>query len=171
VPRRDGSSKRPYLGIVDEGDRIVVSYCRAIADDAVLRYRVKELVLRLRGELRHCGKVTPRQLDDALLIVCEDAGRKALPSRLERAERMIDELAGRPLTPRMVVEILGITQKERLRWSNDGRLTKAGAVIIKAAAKVAVTTYSARLVAALAATPTQIEQWRTEDAAKPHSGT
>ncbi|MEH3101646.1 hypothetical protein [Sphingomonas adhaesiva] len=81
--------------------------------------------------------------------------------------RCVDALVGparRPLTPRLLLAALPITNKERFRWTKDGRLPRSGSVTIRAAHPVSVGTYAVDAVARLVADPSIIAAWRRADA-------
>src|SRR5262249_15381651 len=93
---------------------------------------------------------------------------------LDRVEQIVDDLkrkldviAKERLTPRMVEEILGITSKERSRWTKDGRLPKSGTSSFKRGRqKIQLSTHPPDKIAALAIHPEVIEAWRTNDGKK-----
>lgn len=88
--------------------------------------------------------------------------------------RCADALVGparRPLTPRLLMAALPITNKERLRWTKDGRLPRSGSVTIRAAHPVSVGTYGVDTVAKLVADPSIIEAWRRADASAERQAT
>lgn len=88
--------------------------------------------------------------------------------------RCTDALVGparRPLTPRLLMAALPITNKERLRWTKDGRLPRSGSVMIRAAHPVSVGTYAVDAVARLVADPSIIAAWRRADASAERQAT
>ncbi|WP_150127009.1 hypothetical protein [Sphingomonas panacis] len=88
--------------------------------------------------------------------------------------RCTDALVGparRPLTPRLLMAALSITNKERLRWTKDGRLPRSGSVTIRAAHPVSVSTYGVDTVAELVADPSIIAAWRRADASAERQAT
>ena len=72
-------------------------------------------------------------------------------------------IAKRPYSAKEVCMILGITNRERLRWTKDGRLKRGGNEIIKRGQKIAVITYNTNTVEALAKDQKLIEKWRIND--------
>lgn len=72
-------------------------------------------------------------------------------------------MARRPLTPRLLMDVLAISSSERLRWTKDGRLTQSGNVMIKRGQLVSVPTYDVAFVEALLAAPGRISAWRNSD--------
>ena len=80
------------------------------------------------------------------------------------AERVLANLAMRPLTPRMIIEVLHISSQERPRWTKDGRLKTIGQVLAQRSHSVPVALYDAAIVAELSADPGRIAAWRHQDA-------
>lgn len=76
-------------------------------------------------------------------------------------------VAIRPLTPRLLLEVLPITNKERLRWTKDNRLPRSGAVMIRRGQLISVPTYSVAAIEKIIATPGLIENWRATDGNSP----
>lgn len=72
-------------------------------------------------------------------------------------------IARRPLTPRLLMDVLPISSSERLRWTKDGRLSQSGNVLIKRGQLVSVPTYDVAFVEALLAAPDRISAWRNFD--------
>ena len=90
---------------------------------------------------------------------------------IPRLAEALAEIASRPLTPRFVVAALNITTRERLRWTEDGRLPGSGAVPThRAAHVVAVPTYAVSMVEGLLARPEVIAAWRDQDALDRRAG-
>lgn len=75
----------------------------------------------------------------------------------------IEKIALRPYTAKEVRERLFITNKERLRWTKDGRLPPAQYNIIRRGQKISVPTYSVTGIDELARVPAVIEGWRLEN--------
>jgi len=77
---------------------------------------------------------------------------------------VLDGFARGRVTPRMVEQVLGITTRERLRWSKDGRLPKSGAGSFKRGPRlIYFPLHPAHKIAALAADPSIIAGWRKTD--------
>lgn len=72
-------------------------------------------------------------------------------------------IAERPLTGRLVVQALGITNQERLRWTKDGRLRQCGSASIKRGQELRIQTYHPDQVSGI--THEIVQAWRSEDAA------
>lgn len=151
-----------HLEITFDGDLMRVMYRQCLRDRPVLRLREAELVRRLRRSLKRLGVIVLEAGQQAVTI--RVAGESAaLQESIARVDHFIDELAVRPLSPRMVVEILGITSKERARWSKNGRLVRCGTATLRAGRIIPFGTYSASQITELAANPAIIESWRHAD--------
>jgi ABC-type xylose transport system substrate-binding protein len=68
-------------------------------------------------------------------------------------------IARRPLTAKELLVVLPITNKERLRWTKDGRLMQQGTTSMKRGQAISVTTYAIGPVEALLADPEEVERW------------
>lgn len=76
-------------------------------------------------------------------------------------DRFIAGIADERLTPKVVEEALGITSRERARWTKDGKLPRSGTGRFrKGAQTLQFSYYRAADIRKLAATPAVIEQWR-----------
>jgi hypothetical protein len=73
-------------------------------------------------------------------------------------------IAWRPLTPRLVAEVLKISGQERVRWTKDGRLPTSGRELVQQRQLIAVPIYAVELIASLAAQPETLTAWRLRDA-------
>jgi hypothetical protein len=84
---------------------------------------------------------------------------------LDDLAEALTRIAWRPLTPRLVVMALGISGRERARWTKDGRLPPSGQVFAHRGHLLSVPTYSVGLVEELLAHPEILTVWREQDAA------
>jgi len=75
------------------------------------------------------------------------------------------EIAWRPLTPRLVGAVLGISCQERARWTKDGRLPHSGHVVDRRGNPVSIPTYSVEVIEKLAGHPEIVTAWGEQDAA------
>ena len=73
------------------------------------------------------------------------------------------EVAGQPLTPRFLVAALGITSRERVRWTKDGRLKSSGSITIDRGQRIFVPVYAIEDVEILVSNPGILDRWRTDD--------
>lgn len=82
---------------------------------------------------------------------------------MELAAAHLAEVASRPLTPRFLIAALGITSRERVRWTKDGRLKSSGSTTIDRGQPIFVPIYSIEDVEILLGEPGVLDRWRTED--------
>lgn len=69
----------------------------------------------------------------------------------------------RPLSPRQVEALLGITPAERRCWCETGRLVRSGQAQIRSGRnKIAIWTYSVEAIEALIRDPAQTQRWRDQ---------
>jgi hypothetical protein len=131
---------------------------------AVIGLRLRRpTVLRTIGSC--CDEIGPWRWIDRRANVEVLGGFTA--ERLERyLQRMIADLARiayEPLTPKLLLQALPITNRERLRWMKDNRLPKNGTIVVRRGQAVAVPTYAAETVEHLMENPDIIEEWRKMD--------
>ncbi|UFX46491.1 hypothetical protein HAP47_0007350 [Bradyrhizobium sp. 41S5] len=67
---------------------------------------------------------------------------------------------------KMLEEVLGVTPRERQRWTKDGRLPAKGNAFIQRGQTIRLWTYSPDVVARLLKHPEIIDGWRKADLAK-----
>lgn len=142
---------------------------RALDDDSALRIDLErqfEEHLGLRLRRSEVDRWIARRLPTAQWA---DADRLET-SRHDAAIRrklaaFLTRVAGRPLTGRLVVEALAITNQERIRWTKDGRLPTSGTARIRRGQVISIPTYEVAEIAGLAADPRRIEEWRAADGA------
>jgi hypothetical protein len=77
-----------------------------------------------------------------------------------------DSFASEPMTPQMVEEILGISARDRLKWTKDGRLPTCGtASFTKGRVTITYALHPANRIAAMKSDPAIVAAWRNDDAA------
>lgn len=86
-----------------------------------------------------------------------------LDDRLDALAEGLAKIAERPLTGRLVVETLGITNQERWRWTKDGRLRQSGSASIRRAHALAIPTYAPDRLAEIS--QEDVRAWRARDTA------
>lgn len=72
-------------------------------------------------------------------------------------------IARRPLTAKELLIAVPISNKERLKWTKDGRLVQQGTASFRRGQAISMTTYAIDPVEALLANPHEIERWRARD--------
>jgi DNA-binding GntR family transcriptional regulator len=79
-------------------------------------------------------------------------------------EKSLTALAAERLTPKAVEEALGISSKERIRWTKEGRLPRSGTGTFKKGAHVFQhSLHPADKIADLAENPAVIASWRARE--------
>lgn len=87
-----------------------------------------------------------------------------LPGLLSEIDAALDAFRKQRLHPRVVEEILGITSRERRRWTKDGRLPQSGTGSFgRGRQSIHFALHPAAKIAALARQPETIEAWRRKD--------
>lgn len=137
-----------------------VSFERCADLNAVVSLRAGEIARALQRSLGRHGKAHVSASGTAIRLEY----RPRLEAVLPRIHRQIDVIANRPCTPRCVEQLLGIRSIERLRWTQDGRLSVAGSTVVRRGGGITCSLYWAAEIAALAAQPDVIENWRYQDA-------
>ncbi|MEO0400686.1 MAG: hypothetical protein AAF224_14850 [Pseudomonadota bacterium] len=129
-------------------------------------YKAMPALSILKAEATRCIKRTCRRIgavdfipSDEIIVVKEGEIESVKSLILEA----LTSIGRRPYTSREVRDILRITNKERLRWTKDGRLTRGGNEIINRGQKIAVVTYDTWAIEDLAAKPERLAEWRSRD--------
>jgi hypothetical protein len=129
-----------------------------------LKLRRREAQQQIRGILRAAGRCRWDGPFEVARMV-DGIGRLEIPPTRAKLAEALARIATRPLTPRLVLEVLAISSAERVRWTKDGRLPRSGATIIKRGSLIAVPTYAVAMIEDLIAKPATITSWRQDDAA------
>lgn len=148
------------LDIVSRERGGVVSFDRCLEDNAVLRFRARELTRALLHLLGRKGRATLAPDRTAIAVDYALDGDQVLPA----VRRSIDAIAARPCTPACIQQILGIRSMELARWTEAGRLRPIGSACAKRGSDETCLIYCAADIAALAARPETIASWRYDDA-------
>ncbi|MFT8851018.1 hypothetical protein [Acetobacter orientalis] len=72
---------------------------------------------------------------------------------IEKLITTAEEICTRPFTPATVQDALGISSRERIRWTRDGKLRPIGTKMIRDRGCFSLTLYSAEDVARLLMSP------------------
>jgi hypothetical protein len=159
-------SRVPIIEVRQSHDRLDLSLEHAIAQHLGLRLRMDEAWRNMRKQIRKIVPSARIEIDGAVCTVYCDAGRaSALITAVEDIDRMLLNIADRRLTPRLVRLALGITAQERLRWTKDGRLPRAGMTTFRTSQKIKIDTYAVEEIEKLAADQSVMKSWRAADAA------
>lgn len=79
----------------------------------------------------------------------------------------VEEIRTRPFTPATVQDALGISSRERIRWTRDGKLRSVGTKMIKDRGRFSLTLYSVEDVARLLMSPEILASWRARPVSCP----
>lgn len=154
-----------FLDITRHEEPIVVSLRRSFAEHFGLRLRSSEVSRSVRSRLARVGsQVQSVENGDVLTLSCGVGQIAALTATIKDIDRILDAIAKRPLTPHLVQQALGITARERLRWTKDGRLPQSGANTFRKGRKITVSTHAIDQIQKLAGDRSIIAEWRNADA-------
>lgn len=119
----------------------------------------------LRTIKRCCGELGPwRWIDRYANIACmEIPSGEGIKRLFGQLTAELARVAYEPFTPKLLLQALPITNKERLRWMKDNRLPRYGSIIVRRGQAIAVPTYAVELVEHLTSNPKIVETWRNED--------
>lgn len=160
----DTASFGQTLEVRYEEHGLTLSIERCMVSNAVLRSRSDEIRELLRRVLSRLGSVTISVTDVRVVALPGSAARQIDAARVIRdLIHHAEAIAARPVTPRVVMELLGISSAERLRWTKDGRLKKSGSHRSRHAQGARFPTYAAAQIAHLAQRPEIIAEWRRSD--------
>jgi hypothetical protein len=166
----------------DAVDGGLPSYVEIVPDDADITVRValpkaltlgsktREFNLRRRIKTRSkLWKPLSRSDDDTSVLLRfsrEDIGRmRAVVTDLCD---LLADFTKDLVTPKVVEEALGITARERIRWTKDGRLPKSGTGTFKKGRhNFMYYLHPSAKIALLVETPSILKSWRDADAAGP----
>jgi hypothetical protein len=156
--------KSRFLDIGEHEGALTFSLARCFAESLGLRLRRQEACGAARSSLKSVGSVSWLTEGQVLILDGGEAAGNSIAAVLRRIDRRLERIAVRPLGARMVEEALGITARERSRWTKDGRLTRAGTELIRRHQLIALSTYAVDEIARLTAEPETIRAWRDADA-------
>lgn len=162
---RSAGSRRRYrfIEVIEDTDAVTVSFTRCLVEEPGLRWRIPEIERVVVGELESL-LAHPSRLADGLAHVTLSIPLDVwLHERLRKLDRRLGIIAARPLTPRLVQLALGISGKERVRWTKDGRLKSLGSSYLRGTHLVRFDTYASQYIARLARNPGIIAGWRIDD--------
>lgn len=105
-----------------------------------------------------------RRFEHVLDIACLTPNKTC---DIEKLITTVEEICMRPFTPATVQDALGISSRERIRWTRDGKLKPIGTKMIKDRGHFSLTLYSAEDVARLLMSPEILTSWRATPVACP----
>ena len=148
----------------EQGEALTVSFVRCFTESLGLNLRRREVCRAAKSALESVGSVS--WLDEGRVLILDD---RELPmgeiaTVLNKIDQRFERIAARPLSARAVEHTLGITARERSRWTKDGRLARAGTNLIRRGQLIALSTYAVSEIARLTNEPETIRVWRNADA-------
>ncbi|WP_340672720.1 hypothetical protein [Bradyrhizobium ottawaense] len=127
------------------------------------RRRAIEARQRVAGLLRRRRFKTSTQ-GEAICTTIAPHAIDELSDLLAAVDAALDAFRQERLHPRVVEEILGITSRERRRWTKDGRLPQSGSGSFRRGRQsIHFALHPATKIAALARQPETIDVCRNED--------
>lgn len=155
--------KSRFLDVDREGTTITFSFERCFAESLGLGLRREEARRAARMVLKFLG---PARMPPGACVLILDGGDPAgdaIATILNEIDRRLERIAVRPLSARLVEHTLGITARERSRWTKDGRLARSGTDLIRRGQRIALSTYAVSEIARLTNEPKIIRAWRKGD--------
>lgn len=158
-----GLPQSRFLDVERHGDALHLSLRRGFDQSLGLRLRRRETQRRSKLCLARLGSVVWMPHESTFVLA------RCSPSTVEFAivlndlDDRLTTIAKRPLTAGEVEEVLGISARERSRWTKDGRLPHSGTQIIQRGQRIALSTYAPHEIARLMKEPETIRAWREAD--------
>lgn len=112
---------------------------------------------------QECRK-RPRRFEHVLGMACPTPNDTR---DIEKLITTVEEICTRPFTPATVQDALGISSRERIKWTRDGKLRPIGMKMIKDRGHFSLTSYSAEEVARLLMSPETLTSWRARPVSCP----
>ena len=152
-----------FLDIGRQGEALTFSFARCFEDVVGLSLRRPEAYRAARVALKSVGSVS--WLTEGLTFSLDSKMTAAsdIAAMLNEIDQRLEGIAERPLSAHMVERALGITARERSRWTKDGRLARAGTNLIRRGHLIALSTYAVAEIARLMNEPGTIRAWREAD--------
>jgi hypothetical protein len=159
------SSRRERIGqqlrLLDREGKVAISFACCIENNLGLNLRKKQVrrsVISIAREAADFSWESDTSIGLALSI-----GHPTMRSLLDRLTERLSAIAERPLTPKELLAALPITNRERLRWTKDHRLTRSGGIQIRQGQIITIPTYSVSAVEGILADRTILDRWREAD--------
>ncbi len=150
-----------FLHVTVGQDEIHLSPQKGLNRFLGLRLREAEVKKRIATYLRRLDIGAYAKAPDVWIFRRDDIHTvRGIVAEIDAALKII---ANRPLTPRLVQNVLGITARERLRWTKDGRLPVKGSISFRRGQTINIRTYAPDGIAKLLSDPALIASWRAND--------
>lgn len=138
--------QRPDRPILSKGEQISCFVDFLSETHKIVGYRREESRKRLRRFSHVLGARCPMA----------DMARD-----VERLTITMQDICTRPLTPARLQDALGISSRERIEWTREGKLRPIATKVIKDRGHFSLALYSAEDVARLLMSPEILASWRT----------
>jgi hypothetical protein len=160
--RNRGNLRSRYLSVVATRDAIILTFEPDFALTLGLATRAREARRRVKACLRAFGIHANGAGGVTACMAGIDTGHARRV--VAEVDKVLDGFARGGLTPRMVEQVLGITARERLRWTKDGRLPQSGSGSFRRGPNVIhFPLHPAHKIASLAVDPSIVAAWREAD--------
>lgn len=159
-----GGLRSRHLRVVTTHDAVHLTFEPGFPVTLGLTARAREARRRVKACLRTFG--IPARANGTGEVTAHVCGTDLANARriIGEVNAALDTFARDRLTPRMVEQVLGITARERIRWSKDGRLPKSGSGSFRRGPNVIhFPLHPAHKIARLAADPSIVAGWRKAD--------
>ncbi|WP_139305626.1 hypothetical protein [Magnetospirillum fulvum] len=132
-----------------------------------LKIRRREVVRVLRRRLGKIGEVLSIEMDPEIIVeICPYVDAACCHKLIERLDDRIGEIMSRPLHPKLLQSLLGISSQERLRWTKDGRLPRSRNINFRRGRVVSIASYPIDVALEISNNPSVVEGWRRCDCEK-----
>jgi hypothetical protein len=155
-----------FVAVFRRDDCLLFSYERSRIDHLGLRLREKEVRLMIKSKLKRLGPVLMGTDPRSLAMTPLEGSEDGIKDVLSKIDQNLEAMANRPLTHRLVEQVLDITEHERRRWTKDGRLPQSGYATFRKGREIFIALYSVKKISQLLATPEVIAAWREADSKK-----
>lgn len=118
--RRKNKSFYRHLEFEWNNTGMVISFDRCVAENAVLRFREREVRRAVRAVAKRLGHVSQGSSERRFYVLGTIDDHAAF-DLLRKLDTRLVSIASRPFHPKVVERVLSISTRERLRWSKDGR--------------------------------------------------
>jgi len=160
----------PYCSMKETAGAITVRFEFPEELTLGLAHRTREARRRVLKWLRRVDPLAIETGDGRLNATFSRRRAPALAGVLNAIDRDLQSLMREKLQPASVERLLGITGRERIRWTKDGRLPSFGrSAFSRGRHSIGYAFYRPSEIFTLANSPDVIRQWRAEDAVKVYS--
>jgi hypothetical protein len=135
--------------VSQKGEMLVISFQRCLDQCLTLKIRRRE-VRRVRRKLLKSAQFDfATMTDGSFSVPCAPDRNVVFDAVLNNIGRRLDNIAKRPMTSHEVQEALGISARERIRWTKDNRLRTSGTFTARRQQIVTLNTYAVDYIQSL----------------------